>query len=237
MPFRGALVGMDILEIPTKTVKQHNAQFAREGEIVREVDRILRLFAFPSGRVWVDVRFDYGMADHSASKVALLRVNDELHGTVDIRFQGLYIWQDFPTFISEVVPHELAHVLLELNGAERGTSVEKGHGDEWVDLVLEINEDAEPAAKVRGEFDDRLIKLQKGGVACECDCGELDGFFVVANTASTLMKLKSEQLACSDCHSAYRRIGKEKWPQQTSTALDFYEGVMAAKVYNAPLSR
>ena len=166
MPFASPLEGMDILEIETRTIKQHNAQINREAEIVREVDRLLLLKLFPSQRIWVDVRFDYGMADHSASKVTLLEINGDQHGIAEIRFQGLFIWQDFATFFKEVIPHEIAHVLLEVRCAERGMSVEQAHGDEWVDQVLDLNPDAEPAAKVKGEFDERPIKLQKGGIAC-----------------------------------------------------------------------
>ena len=80
MPFASPLEGMDILEIETRTIKQHNAQINREAEIVREVDRLLLLKLFPSQRIWVDVRFDYGMADHSASKVTLLEINGDQHG-------------------------------------------------------------------------------------------------------------------------------------------------------------
>ncbi|MPQ69287.1 hypothetical protein [Pseudomonas sp. MWU12-2323] len=228
---------MDTIEISAPTIQQHNAQYAREGEIVREVDRILLLREFPYERVWVDVRFDYGMAEHSASKVTLMQINGELHGIAEIRFQGLFLWQDFRSVFNDVIPHELAHVLMEIRCAERGTTVEKGHGDEWLELVLDINPDAEPAAKVKGEFDDRPIKLQKGSISCECDCDGLSAFVVVANTPSTLMKLKSEELCCSECHSAYRRIAKENWPDEISSALTFYESVMAIKVHNAALSR
>ena len=228
---------MEIIDISAPTIQQHNAQIAREAEIVREVDRILRLRLFPSDRVWVDIRFDYGMAEHSSSKVSLMQINGDVHGIAEIRFQGLFIWQDFPAFFNDVIPHELAHVLMELRCAELGISVEKGHGDEWLELVLDINPDAEPAAKVKAEFDDRPIKLQKGGISCECDCDDLSAFVVVANSPSTLMKLKNEDLTCSVCHSAYRRIPKEQWPDQISASLTFYESVMAIKIHNAALSR
>ena len=237
MPFARPLEGMDILEIETRTIKQHNAQINREAEIVREVDRLLLLKLFPSQRIWVDVRFDYGMADHSASKVTLLEINGDQHGIAEIRFQGLFIWQDFATFFKEVIPHEIAHVLLEVRCAERGMSVEQAHGDEWVDQVLDLNPDAEPAAKVKGEFDERPIKLQKGGIACECDCDDLSAYVVLANTPTTLMKLKNEDLSCKECHSAYRRISKEQLPAELVAALTFYEGVMGSKVHHAQLSR
>lgn len=237
VPFLGALAVMDIRKVTAPSIKQHNAQSSREAEIVREIDRILRLQSFPLERVWVDVRFDYSMAEHSASKVSLLQINGELHGTAEIRLQGLFIWQDFATFMHEVIPHELAHVLLELRWAEKGQAPEKGHGDEWTDTVLDINPDAEPAAKVKGNFDDRPIKLQKGGIACECDCDDLDAFVVVANTPASVMKLKGEVHTCSECQSAYRRVTNSSWPNEISIALKFYEGVMACKVHHPLLSR
>jgi predicted SprT family Zn-dependent metalloprotease len=227
---------MNSIEIAALTIKQHNAQYAREREIVREVGRILTLRLFPSERIWVDIRFDYGMAEHSSSKLTLMQINGELHGTAEIRFQGLFLWQDFSTFFNDVIPHELAHVLMEVRYAERGSAMEKGHSDEWIDLVLDINSEAEPAAKVKGNFDDRAIKLHKGGIACECDCDDLDAFIVVANTPSSAMKLRTEELTCSDCHSAYRRV-KDEFPEAITATLKFYESVMAEKVHHAQLSR
>ncbi|MCF5382104.1 hypothetical protein GIW05_01020 [Pseudomonas syringae] len=227
---------MDTIQISAPTIQQHNAQSAREAEIVREVDRLLRLRQFPGDRVWVDVRFDYGMADHSSSKVTTMQINGDVHGIAEIRFQGLFLWQDFPTFFGEVIPHELAHVILEVRHAERGTSPEKGHGEEWVDMVLELNGDAEPAAKIKGDFDDRPIKLHKGGIPCECDCGDETAFVVVPNNPVSAMKLVNEDLTCSECHSAYRRL-KGELPAKVMAAHKFYVSVMAMKVHNAPLSR
>lgn len=232
-----SLCYMNIIQIPDLNLQQHNAQTSREAEIVREVDRILKLRLFPTQRIWVDIRFDYGMADHSSSKLSLLQINGEVHGIAEIRFQGLFAWQDFPTFFNDVIPHELAHVLLEVRCSEKGVAPEKGHSDDWLELVLDLNQDADPVAKVKGEFDDRPIKLLRGGVGCECDCGDLDAFVVVASTPSTLMKLKKEELCCSDCNSPYRRLPKDEWPVEISTALRFYEGVIAFKLHQPPLSR
>jgi predicted SprT family Zn-dependent metalloprotease len=228
---------MDNIDLAPLMVHQHNAQMPREAEVVREVDRILRMRLFPAERVWVDVRFDYGMSDHSSSKVTLMQINGQVHGTAEVRFQGLFLWQDFPAVFNEVVPHELAHVLMEVRSAERGTDNEKGHSDEWLELVLDINPDAEPSAKVRGEFDDRAIKLQKGGIGCECDCDDLSAFVVLSNTPATVMKLKNEDLSCNQCHSTYRRLTKEHWPAEICSALTFYEKVMEVKVHHSPLTR
>lgn len=228
---------MDTIEINAPSIQQHNAQFAREAQIVREVDRILRLQRFPFERVWVDLRFDYGISDHSTSKAVLMQINGEVHGTIEIRFQGLYIWHDFATFFNEVVPHEMAHALMEVRLAEKGQKIDKPHDEDWMDLVLEINPEVEPVAKVKGEFDERIVKLQKGGMACACECGGIDGFEVFPNTPSANVKLRNEDLMCSTCNSAYAKVQQEQWPEAIHSALKFYEGVLAIKVYHAPLSR
>jgi len=228
---------MDIIEINAPSVQQHNAQFSREAEAVREIDRILRFHSFPFDRVWVDVRFDYGMSDHSASKSDLMQINGEIHGTVEIKLQGLFVWQDFPSVVTDVIPHELAHVLIEVQGAEQGVRSEKTHDDAWVEKVLEINPDTEPAAKVKGEFDDRPIKLKKGAIGCACDCGDVDGFAVFPNTSSTAVKLRNEELSCTHCNSPYLRLKPEEWPDAIKAANQFYESVAEAKIHNAPLTR
>ncbi len=228
---------MDIRQITAPAVQQHNAQTAREEQIVIEIDRLLRLHRFPSEKVWVDVRFDYGMAEHSASKLSVMSVNGELHGTVEIRLQGLFLWQDFDTFYQEVIPHELAHVFMDLRHAEHGTAVGKPHDEDWMDAVLEINPDIEPAAKVKGEFDDRPIKLQRGAIGCGCDCGDLDSFATFPNTPATVTKLHNEELICSQCSSAYKRLKREEWPAEIRSMTTFHDSLLEMKIHHAPISR
>jgi predicted SprT family Zn-dependent metalloprotease len=228
---------METKSFTATAIQQHNAQTDRQAEIVKEIDRMLRLMSFPYERVWVDVRFDYTMTDHSASKMKLLSINGEHHGVVEIRLQPLFIWQDFETFFNEVIPHELAHVIQELRAALEGRDSPKGHDDEWMDLVMEMNPDIEPSAKVKGWFDDRPIKLHKGAIPCACDCDDMDAFAVFANTNATVVKLKNDELSCQFCLSPYRRIGNELWPAEIIKAMEFYRYVQAEQVQHPALSR
>lgn len=228
---------METIEINAPSIQQHNAQFSREAEIVREIDRILRLHLFPSDRIWIDVRFDYGMADHSSSKAELLSINGEIHGTVEIKLQGIYLWQDFQVFISEVIPHELAHVLIEVDCAMRGTKVEKPHDEAWCEKLSQIDPEVEPASKVKGEFDERPVRAGKGGVVCACECGGVDAVSVFPNTPATAVKLRNQELECTQCNSAYARLKPEEWPDEIRSAFKFYEGVVEVKIHNSPLTR
>lgn len=227
---------MEIIEIDSPAIQQHNAQTARECQIVKEVDRLLRLHRFPSDRVWVDVRFDYGLSEHSSSKSELLTVNGELHGIVELRFHALFVWQDFPTFMEEVVPHELAHAFRAVACGGAG-SPEKQHDEAWYEQVLELSPNIEPTAKVKGNFDDRAVRLQKGGIACLCECGGEEAFAVFPNTPSSLNKLQNEELTCTRCLAPYARIKRPEWPEEINQAIEFYESVSEQKLYNSPLTR
>tara|TARA_R110002124_G_scaffold128157_14_gene288672 strand:+ start:4428 stop:5114 length:687 start_codon:yes stop_codon:yes gene_type:complete len=228
---------MDTLEIAVTAVQQHNAQTSREAEVVKETDRLLRLNLFPYERVWVDVRFDLAMTEHSSSKINAMLVSGEVHGIAEIRYQSLFLWHDFKTFFDEVIAHELAHVIVDVRNAEKGLPSSKNHDEEWAEVVMEINPDCDALAKVRGEFDDRPIKIHKGGIGCECECGDEDAFVVFPNTPSSLMKLRNEDLTCPACKSAYVKVDREQWPREITEAVDFYRCLMESKIYHLPLSR
>lgn len=218
-------------------IQQHNAQTSREVEVVKETDRILRLNLFPYERVWVDVRFDLSMTEHSSSKMNSMQINGEVHGVVEIRFQSLFLWHDFSSFINEVIPHELAHVLLTLRYAEQGVEAGKPHDEDWMDIVSDINPDMEPAAKVKGDFDDRPIKIHKGGISCACECGGVEAIAVFANTPSSVIKLKNEEICCNECSSSYCRVQESDWPEEFVKKVNFYRGLMERKAHLQPLSR
>tara|TARA_R110001606_G_scaffold398765_2_gene578829 strand:- start:86217 stop:86903 length:687 start_codon:yes stop_codon:yes gene_type:complete len=228
---------MDIRTLDAPAIHQHNCQTAREVEVALEVDRLLRLLEFPFESTWVDLRFDPLLAEHSASKVTAMAINGDVHGVAEIRLQPLFLFHDFRTFFEEVIPHEVAHVVLSARRICDGSDNSKPHDDEWVELVSEINPDCEPAAKVKGEFDDRPIKIHKGGLVCTCDCCDLDSIAVFPNTASTAQKLKSEELACSHCFSPYRKTPQEDWPAELKPCLAFYQQLIDFKAIHPILSR
>lgn len=228
---------MEIKSLTVSAIQQHNAQAARQAEIVKEIDRMLKLMSFPYERVWVDVRFDYQISEHSMSKIKLMQINGEHHGVVEIKLQSLFIWQDFEAFFNEVIPHEIAHVIQDLRRAQSGLEASKGHDEEWMDLVLEMNPDVEPAAKVKGEFDDRPVKLHKGGIGCVCDCGDLESFAAFSNTNTTIMKLKNEDLTCQFCGSAYTRVSQDQWPEEIVKAMAFFRVVQDEQLQHPVLSR
>lgn len=228
---------METTDLTFDHIEQHNAEYAREVQLAKEVSRLLKLQKFPDDRIWVDLRFDYSMPDHSASALELIKISGEVHGIAVIRFQGLFLYQDFTSMFEEVVPHELAHVLQAIQAKENGQEISKPHEEEWQDIVAKLAPDSTPSAKVKGLFDDRPIKLLKGQTATACECGDDDAFAVFADTPAVSSKLGNEELTCTSCKFPYARIERSQWPEKILREMKFLEGVKAVKLHHPQLQR
>lgn len=228
---------MDNTDLIFDHIEQHNAEYAREVQLAKEVSRLLKMQKFPDDRIWVDLRFDYSMTDHSASSLELIKISGEVHGIAVLRFQGMFLYQDFDSMFNEVVPHELAHVLQGIQAKESGQEIEKPHEVEWQDLVSELSPDATPLAKVKGLFDDRAIKLLKGNIGTVCECGGEEAFAVFADSPTVSIKLKNEELTCSTCKFPYVRTDRSTWPEKILDEMKFLEGVKAVKLHHPQLQR
>ncbi|KZN20773.1 MULTISPECIES: hypothetical protein [Pseudomonas] len=228
---------MDTTDLTFDHIEQHNAEYAREVQLAKEISRLLKAQKFPDDRIWVDLRFDYSMTDHSSSSVELINISGEVHGIAVLRFQGLFLYQDFASMFEEVVPHELAHILQAIQAKESGQEITKPHEEDWQDLVAELAPNATPLAKVKGLFDDRAIKLLKGNIGTVCECGGEEAFAVYADTPTVSIKLKNEELTCTTCKFPYVRTDRSAWPEKIVGEIKFLEGVKAEKLHHPQLQR
>lgn len=222
-------------------IKQHNAEFAREIHAAMEVSRLLQKANFPGGDVWIDLRFDYALSDHSSSSLDVMVIRGQPHGIVKLNLQALFLMQDFETMIQQVIPHELAHILHGVKAKLEGNEIQKPHDEGWSDLFLELidaaNTDIEPAAKVRGDFDDRAVRLSKNGILVECECGDEESFEVIADTASNSAKLRNEELKCSTCKFPYVRFQGVSIPDRIAADMKFLEKIKCIKLQHTHLQR
>ncbi len=225
------------LDLTFDHIEQHNAEYPREIQIAKEVSRLLKSVQFPDDRVWVDLRFDYSMLDHSTSSLDLMRISGDLHGIAVLKFNGLHLHQDFTSAFNEVVPHEIGHILHELRCKEADQDPGRKHNDDWEDIVADLSPDANPSPKVKGLFDDRPTKILKGGVSVECECGDEDAFEVFPDSATTASKLRMEDLRCKQCTFPYVRVTREKWPEKVKADIEFLEAVRAMKLHHQHLQR
>ena len=219
-------------------ITQHNAEYPREIQAAKEVSRLLTKVDFPGQDVWVDLRFDYSLVEHSSSNVDVILIRGQPHGIVRINLQALYLMQDFESMLMEVIPHELAHVLHDVKAKVDGFTIDKVHDDAWQHLVFKLQPDSEPLPKVRGEFDDRAVRLSKGGILIQCECGEEESFAVVADTAGNSAKLRTEDHKCGTCKFPYHRVdGQTLLPQRIKDDLAFLEKIKCIKFQHPHLQR
>lgn len=222
-------------------IYQHNAEYAREIHAAKEVSRLLQKVGFPGENVWIDLRFDYSLSDHSSSNLDVMVIRGEPHGIVKLNLQALFLMQDFEVMIKEVIPHELAHVLHGVKAKVDGVEILKPHDDTWseifIDLVGGFDQDVEPLAKVRGEFDDRAVRLSKSGILVECECGDDESIDVIADTPGNSAKLRNEELKCTTCKFPYVRFQGDSIPQRIAADLKFLEKIKCIKLQHTHLQR
>ncbi|MBF3053096.1 hypothetical protein HKW90_01570 [Pseudomonas aeruginosa] len=219
-------------------IKQHNAEYPRELYVAKEVNRLLASVDFPAERVWLDLRFDPSITDPTSSTTDLMMISGEAHGIAVLRIQPLYLHQDMETIVNEAVPHELAHILHALDAKQKDEEIAKAHDEDWQEWLFTLAPDATPSAKVKGNFDERSVKLSKGGLAVECECGGEDGIAVIADTTGSAQKLRDEELECTSCKFPYHRLtpGSEL-PERIAADLKFLEGIKCIKLHHPPLQR
>lgn len=218
-------------------ITQHNAEYPREIHAAKEVSRLLQKVDFPGHNVWVDLRFDYSLIEHSSSNVDVILIRGEPHGIVKINLQALYLMQDFTSMIEEVIPHEVAHVLHGVQAKIEGYTIDKVHDDVWQNYVFRLQPDAEPMAKVKGEFDGRAVRLNKGGILIQCECGEDESFDVIADTAGNSAKLRAEEHKCGTCKFPYQRVDQALMPDGIKSDLVFLEKIKCIQLQHPHLQR
>lgn len=231
---------MSIENLTFPLITQHNAEYTREIQAAKEVSRLLQLVDFPGDDVWVDLRFDYMLSDHSVSAVDVLLIRGKPHGIVKLSLQGLFLMQDFTSMLLEVIPHELAHVLHAIDSKVEDYSIQKPHDDSWMDFFDRLADSMEvsPSAKVKGNFDDRAVRLARGGLLVECECGGDEGICVIADTAANSAKLRTEELNCSRCkHPFVRATGAASMPASVAKDLAFLENIKCIKLQHTNLQR
>lgn len=219
-------------------IKQHNAEYPRELFAAKEINRLLTNVDFPAERIWLDIRFDPSMTDPTSSALDVMMISGEAHGIAVLRIQPLYLQQDMQTMVDEAIPHELAHILHAIDVKQKGEEIGKLHDEDWQEWLFTLAPNATPAAKVKGTFDDRPVKLSKGGLAVECECGGDEAIAVIADTTGNSVKLQEEELECSSCKFPYHRLSQDSaLPEGIASDLKFLEGIKCIKLHHPNLQR
>ena len=193
----------------------HNANHPIEKQVVNEMARILENHEWPFDRILVNVVFGLRSGYPSQCKINGGIREGQLHGEARVFFNYLYLMQKPSEFISEIIPHEAAHLFVKAHGISADNQY-KEHGPEWKEKLYTISTEATPAAKGPGDiFDDRPIKLLKGGTPTVCGCE--DPYFIVG----TMSEGKIGDLYCKQCDMVYRKISRDELPENTINQYEY----------------
>jgi predicted SprT family Zn-dependent metalloprotease len=193
-----------------------NADHPLEHEVVRVTKGYLDKMQWPFERLPVRIQFGIRTVP-SQSLVTAELSNGRLRGKVSIFYNYLYLLQRESLFITEIVPHEVAHVLATAESLRNGTKI-KEHGPEWQRWLMSLSINATPRASGPGDiFDDRAIRLFRGGIPVKCQCVGEDGFNVLPPSSEQ----KVHETTCGRCDTAYSRTGRDSMTPEVAAAYEY----------------
>lgn len=187
-----------------------------ENELVRLVDRYLARAAWPLRGYPCRIEFEARPNVPSRHELTSAGVNGrgEHVGHARLIFNFVHLYQLPGPFLTDIVPHEVAHLISQLQGIKSGIPIEM-HGKEWREWLAKLSHRAEPKASAgTGLFDDRSIRLYKGGLLGRCQCEGPAGFMVVS-------KRQQKEQGCGACKSSVRLVPLESAPAALRDEVDF----------------
>lgn len=192
-----------------------NADHPLEHEAARLTRAYLEKMSWPFDRMPVRIQFGVRTVSSQSMLNASL-VDGRLHGKASLFFNYLYLLQQEGPFLENVVPHEVAHILASAEAQRKGVEI-KEHGPEWQRWLMSLSINATPKSTGPGAiFDDRAIRLFKGGIPVHCQCEGDARFNVLPSTAEA----KLGALSCDLCESLFVRTGRDEAP---ASILNQYE--------------
>lgn len=204
----------------------HNADHPLEEEVARVAQRYFENMSWPFDRLPISLDFkarttpsDSRIVDHELRDVLL-------YGKVRLYYNYIFLIQNESAFIRHIVPHEIAHVFANAESLRRGTTI-KEHGPEWQKWLATLSAEAIQAAKGPGDiFDDRAIRLFKGGVPIRCSCEGSQGFKVIAQSAESRLA----EAVCLICESGYAKTGRDDAPADVMWFYDYLANETSVRV-------
>ena len=179
-----------------------------ELEVVRLVEDCLRSHHWPLNRVPVRVAFGLKANTASRHKGAFDGKNGQglPVGRAEAWFNLSYLHQNPKLVLSDIVPHECAHLFAAAAALGAGRKISE-HGEEWKQWLSKLSATAmQKGYGWRGGFDDRACLLAEGGVAYLCSCEGNDRFHVFP------LRNGPPAEPCGVCHQVLTHCPREKIP-------------------------
>lgn len=159
-----------------------------------------------STQVSVDIGFEWGISRFATHK-CLVDIESEVVKAVEVTltYNAYLLWQCPQSFLSECIPHQIAHVAMDFKDALSGYT-SKEHGYEWREQFSIFAPGRPPLPGGPKSFDDRAQRLFRGGLPAQCACSDYFGFHVIPCTQSSIEKLTEHELICRGCKNVIKQI-------------------------------
>jgi len=180
-----------------------------EEEVCTITRGLLHQHNWPFERISVRIIFGLWVQCPSKNELNIQFEENLLHGKCQLYFNYLHLLQNPRLFIEEVIPHELAHI-FSLAEAKRKKNTIRQHGKEWRHWLFKMNPECSAKPGVLDtSFDDRPIRLYKGGAIfkCKCEGEEAIQIFSSADSESAAAKV------CKLCHHGFVKAANDELPE------------------------
>ena len=199
---------------------------ALETLAVSQVHRALIAQRFPLDRVSFFVNIDYKMSDFAKHKHDVRLQSNGVRGEVSLSINGSFLHQNPKVFLNDCIPHQLAHMLNELECVKGAAQPDKTHGCDWQRWLLKLNDKASIQTSFDAEFDTRAIAIFKGGIAVACDCKGMTGFRALSNSGLNRNRLREKYFSCEGCNAHFNMVDHAAYPDQLGNQINFIREIV-----------
>lgn len=179
--------------------------------------------AFPLKRINFSVHFDYELTDFAGHKLDVVFQSRGVKGKVCLFINGLYLYKYTGKYLEDCIPHELAHMLHELECVGNDHVPDTKHGMDWQRWLTKIHDGASIQTNFDKEFDRRAVILSKGGFCCRCQCKGDNGFSVVSRTRRNINRVKEGAMTCLTCESHSYMVTQDEIPAFITEEMNFIQ--------------
>lgn len=188
----------------------HNARHPYDFELIRLIQFYLDKMDWPEDRISIMIRFTLSATTASSRKVIPRELKPQIKADAWLYFNYLYLQQQPKEYLTDIVPHEVAHLIVDCMGFQQNLKQKHTeHGEVWKSELAKLSSLATPSAKGPGEiFDVRPINLFQGGQPVTCFCDGSDKYSVVSSKSRSNLT----DMTCKKCKGAYSIIERDELP-------------------------
>lgn len=187
------------------------------------VDRLWTENTQSGWKIELKLFFDAALSDPASHQVKVQSLERGVTGECTIRLNDLLLVRDPANFLTHVIPHELAHILVAIQFSTGAGKQPPEHGGDWQEVVESISVDASSNAVPPGDWTATSSKLHKGSFLAKCGCECFEAYQAFPNTTKSKAKIKSGEISCFTCETPLEMVMRAHYPSQLLDELKYIQ--------------